>query len=374
MRKRHLVLTLLLVIMLILCTFGCSDVNKDASENKEASSSEEATTGTDIEGNVDREPEVTVKLRIATEVPDLPKERFEAAAYSNFINYLTQYGNFEIDYYPGSQLGDQISTYEQVGRGQVDITGAMSSIIAGTDYPNLYIFDLPYLFSDPGIATQVLHPQGNLIRELRQDMIDKNGLRILAATPDGYRHITNNIRQIKLPSDLNGIRLRTMNAPAHLAAWEAAGARPTPMSFSELYSALQTGVVDGQENPLPVILGNSLNEVQKYLSLTRHITSVGVLLMNEDTYQGLSSFQQKQVDRASELYFHAMIANNTMHTNLQLKEVADKKLMELYNPTINEIEQFRSAMQPAAREFIETQVQDKHFIDMLLEEIHKAEQ
>lgn len=317
--------------------------------------------------------EVTAKLRVASEVADVPLERYEAAASNVFINYLEQYGNFEIAFYPGGQLGDQVSTYEQVRRGQLDVTGIMSSNVAGTDYPNLYIFDLPYLFSDPGIAMAVLHPNGRLISELRADMIKKTGVRILAAVPAGYRHLTNNRRLVKTPADLKGLKLRTLNAPSHVKAWEAAGANPTPMSFSEVYNALQTGVVDGQETPIPVILGNSLNEVQKYLTLSGPFMGVSLLVMNEDSYQHLSPTQQMHVDRASELYYWAHVTNGELHTNLQIKQIRDNKLFELYNPTAAEIEEFRKVMQPAAREFIETQIEDQRFLDILFEEIEKAE-
>jgi C4-dicarboxylate-binding protein DctP len=317
--------------------------------------------------------EVTAKLRYASETPDLPLERYEASANNVFINYLNQYGNIQISFYPGGQLGDQISAYEQVQRGQVDITGIISSVVAGTDYPNLYIFDIPYLFSDPGIAMRVLHPKGRLVSELSADMVKKNGVRILAAVPAGYRHLTNNRKLVKTPADLKGLKIRTMNAPAHTKAWQAAGANPTPMSFAEVYNGLQTGVIDGQENPIPVILGNSLLEVQKYLTLTRHVISVSLLVMNEKSYQRLSPMQQLHVDRASELYYWSQITNGEMHTNLQIQRIKDNKLCELYNPTAAEIEEFRKVMQPAARQFIETRIEDQRFLDLLFEEIKKAE-
>jgi tripartite ATP-independent transporter DctP family solute receptor len=346
MKQERLVLVLLLSVVLLF-----------------AVSTESATDQT----------EVTAKLRYATEVPELPLERYEAAGDNVFVNYLQQYGNIEVSFYPGGQLGDQISAYEQVRRGQLDISGIASSIVAGTDYPNLYIFDIPYLFPDPGIAMQVLHPNGRLVSELRADMIKKNGVRILAAVPAGYRHLTNSRKPVKTPADLRGLKIRTMNAPAHIRAWEAAGANPTPMSFAEVYNALQTGVIDGQENPIPVILGNSLNEVQEYLTLSRHVVSVVLLVMNEKSYQRLSPTQQMHVDRASELYYWSQVTNGEMHTNLQIKRIRDNKLFEVYNPTAAEIEEFRKVMQPAARQFIETQIEDQRFLDILFEEIEKAE-
>jgi TRAP-type C4-dicarboxylate transport system substrate-binding protein len=220
---------------------------------------------------------------------------------------------------------------------------------------------------------RVLHPKGRLVSELSADMVKKNGVRILAAVPAGYRHLTNNRKLVKTPADLKGLKIRTMNAPAHTKAWQAAGANPTPMSFAEVYNGLQTGVIDGQENPIPVILGNSLLEVQKYLTLTRHVISVSLLVMNEKSYQRLSPMQQLHVDRASELYYWSQITNGEMHTNLQIQRIKDNKLCELYNPTAAEIEEFRKVMQPAARQFIETRIEDQRFLDLLFEEIKKAE-
>ena len=118
------------------------------------------------------------------------------------------------------------------------------------------------------------------------------GLTGLGWMENGLRHITNNVRAIETPEDLEGVKLRTMKVPAHVATFETLGANPTPMNFGEVYSALQQGVIDGQENPIAIIDSQRFQEVQKYLSLTGHVFTVYIPVISQHFMSSLPEEQQ----------------------------------------------------------------------------------
>ena len=113
---------------------------------------------------------------------------------------------------------------------------------------------------------------------------------------NGFRNVTNSKKEIKLPADLKGLKIRTMENDLHLAAWKQLGSNPTPMAFGEVFTALQQKTVDGQENPFELIANNKFYEVQDYISATRHIYSPYVIVINKKFYEGLSADDQKLFD------------------------------------------------------------------------------
>ncbi len=361
--KKSFLLVISLILVVALFAVGCT---KEPAGTPVAS--DKPTSSAPAQSDEAKDP--PIKLRISTEVPDVTT-RFEAVANRAFVDYLDKNPSIEVDYYPGAALGDQKAVYDQLGRGQVDIHILQASVIAGVDYPNFSIFDLPYLFSNEEAAKAVLQPDGPLSTQLREDYAEKTGVRLLCFTVNGFRNVTNSKREIKTPDDLKGIKLRTMSAPIQIAAWEAADVLVTPMAFTELYSAMQTGVVDGQENPVAVILSNSFNEVQKYMTMSRHLLSVGTLVMYEETYQKMTPAQQKHLDEAVQLYYDQFCDSCTAEDADMLKQIIDKNLMQVYEPTSEEIDAFRQVMQPAARELIEKNLDDPAFLDLLLEEVEK---
>jgi len=152
------------------------------------------------------------------------------------------------------------------------------------------VLDLPYMFRDAPHAYQVL--DGAVGRSLLDDLGSHN-LKGLAFWEVGFRNVTNSRRPIKTPEDVKGLKLRTTPNPAHLKAFQLLGANPLPMPFSEVYMALESRAVDGQENPLPLIAAAKLYEVQKYLSLTRHAYTAMPLVMNKAKFDAMPAAQQK---------------------------------------------------------------------------------
>jgi tripartite ATP-independent transporter DctP family solute receptor len=152
--------------------------------------------------------------------------------------------------------------------------------------PETRILDVPFLFRDKAHARAVL--DGPIGQELLEKFESK-GFKALAWTENGVRHMTNNKRPVNEPNDLKGLKMRTMENPVHVAAYKGLGIVTTPMAFPEVFTALQQGTVDGQENPLSVIMASKFDQVQKHLSLTGHVYSPCLILMNKASFEKLSA-------------------------------------------------------------------------------------
>lgn len=194
--------------------------------------------------------------------------------------------------------------------------------------------DVPYLITGSKMAHEVV--RGDLGRIMAERLKKDTGIRVLMINFMGFRHITNSKRPITCPDDLKGLKIRTQSNPLHLMGFRAFGASPTPMSFAELFTALQQGVVDGQENPIYNIFATKIYEVQKYLSLTGHLFSGGVFIMSEEYYQSLPADVRKAIDEsaiaAREAFDHEMSANEQMWLSeikkkTQINELSDAQLL-----------------------------------------------
>ncbi len=183
-------------------------------------------------------------------------------------------GALTIDYYGNSVLGDDAALVQQTMAGTLDVHMMLGLSAYNQWLPELGIEDLPFVFPDLETARKVYKSGfGEHVAKLVED---KLGLKILAWNWEGgQRHFTNNTRPIVVPDDLKGLKMRVVQNEMRLKALQVLGANPIPMSFSELYTALQQGTVDGEENPLATIDSANLYEVQKYLSLCGYIYNSG---------------------------------------------------------------------------------------------------
>lgn len=200
-------------------------------------------------------------------------------------------GEIDVQIFPSSQMGPDREMIEGVQTGVLEMAIPPSSFFAGWD-PAFAVIELPYMYASKDIAFDVLDGaagDGMLAR------VEKQGLVGLGWLELGVRNVTNNVRPIASPADLEGVKLRTMKVPAHVATFETLGANPTPMNFGEVYSALQQGVIDGQENPLAIITSQRFYEVQKYLSTTGHVFAVYMPVISKSFFDGLSADHQKLI-------------------------------------------------------------------------------
>jgi tripartite ATP-independent transporter DctP family solute receptor len=174
-------------------------------------------------------------------------------------------GKIEIKTYHSSQLGDQKTLIEGLIYGTIDMA-LVGTAALGQFQPQISLFDLPFLFEDLEHAYAALDSVGMDIGKA----LEPKGLKLLGYMENGVRHMTNNIREIKTSDDMKGLKIRVQTNKIFVSMMKAMGASPTPMSLGELYTALQQGVVDGQENPAAHIYTQRFYEVQKYASLTSH--------------------------------------------------------------------------------------------------------
>ncbi|MES9994844.1 DctP family TRAP transporter solute-binding subunit [Desulfovibrio aminophilus] len=192
-------------------------------------------------------------------------------------------GKVQIDVFPADQLGKQLESVEGVMVGTHDMVLASDTVLSNW-VPNMGILNLPFLFNDLNDVRKVL--DGPIGARLAKEM-EPHGAVVIGWWENGMRHITNNKRPIKTPDDLKGMKIRVPEGEVFVETFKALGAGPTVVSFGELYSALQLGTVDGQENPPAHILTQKFYEVQKYASRTGHIHMSSPLIMNKALLDGM---------------------------------------------------------------------------------------
>lgn len=202
----------------------------------------------------------------------------------------------QVDVYPGAQLGNEAELLEQLVAGEIDMAIAGPSFL-GMWVPQLGVFDAAYVFTD--LEQMLSVAEGPLIAPYWEALRERYGVRVLTTWAYGSRHITAN-RPVRHPDDLKGFRLRLPAARVWQESGSALGASPMPMAFSEVYMALQQGIADGQENPIPVIRSMGFQEVQKYLVLTGHIQSSIQILVNERSWNRLKAVDQQALAAAVE--------------------------------------------------------------------------
>lgn len=200
-------------------------------------------------------------------------------------------GEIDVQIFPSSQMGPDREMIEGVQTGVLEMAIPPSSFFAGWD-PAFAVIELPYMYASKDIAFDVL---GSEAGAGMIERVEGQGLVGLGWLELGVRNVTNNVRPIATPEDLEGVKLRTMQVPAHVATFQALGANPTPMNFGEVYSALQQGVIDGQENPLAIITSQRFYEVQSYLSTTGHVFAVYMPVISQPFFDSLSAEHQQLV-------------------------------------------------------------------------------
>ncbi|MBN2752580.1 MAG: DctP family TRAP transporter solute-binding subunit [Rhodospirillaceae bacterium] len=203
-------------------------------------------------------------------------------------------GEIEVKVFPNSQLGGQKDLIEGLVFGSVDMA-LVGTAVLGQFQPQISLFDLPFLFEDRPHAYRSLDTVGMEIGK----GLEPRGIKLLGYMENGIRHMTNNAHPIKAPEDMKGLKIRVMTNKIYVEMMKALGASPTPMAFSELYSAMQQGTVDGQENPSAHIFTKRFFEVQKYASMTAHAYAPEPVVISMITWKKLSPKHQKVIQDAA---------------------------------------------------------------------------
>jgi tripartite ATP-independent transporter DctP family solute receptor len=253
-------------------------------------------------------------------------------------------GRYTCQQFPSSALGGEREMIESVQLGTLDLVNTSTGPL-GNFVPEVQIVDIPFLFRDYDHARAVMDG------EVGQDLLDKmqqRGLIGLAWTENGFRHMTNNVRPIVQAQDANGLKMRTMENRVHMDGYKTFGILPTPMAFPELFTALQQGTVDGQENPIPVILASNFSQVQRHLSLTNHVYSPAVLILSPSVWNQLS-------DADKQVFLDAAKAGSTAQRQ-KVNQDESEGIAKLRQDGMQVIEQvdgesFRQAVAPAYAEY-----------------------
>jgi len=227
-------------------------------------------------------------MRINVSMPQDGHHGVAIDAFAEELEKLTE-GRYDVQTFYAGSLGAERESIEGVQLGTLELTFTSTGPVPNF-VPELSVLDVPYLFRD------YAHARGVLDSEIGDELLarfEPHGIKGLAWADNGFRHMTNNTRPITSPEDLAGLKMRTMENSVHIAAYREFGILPTPMAFTEVFAALQQGVVDGQENPLSVIESNNFNQVQKYLTMTGHVFSPCVFLMNLDLFNSLPPEDQE---------------------------------------------------------------------------------
>ncbi|MDY8110187.1 DctP family TRAP transporter solute-binding subunit [Fulvimarina sp. 2208YS6-2-32] len=253
-------------------------------------------------------------------------------------------GEMDVRIFPNAQLtgGDQMKQAEMVGRGALDFV-VTSAINVTPLVPEMAVFSLPYLYSgyEDVDATTAGAPGDRM-----EEIMAENGIVVLAWGENGFREVTNNVRPVKAPADMNGLKMRVAG-PMYIDVMNALGANPQQMQWTETFSALQQGVVDGQENPIgAVIIPQRVYEVQKYLTAWHYSYDPIFIGVSKTLWESWDEATKQMVQAAAEEameYQKTITREDTEKGAAYLKEQG----MEIYEPSAEEVDAFRQATKPA---------------------------
>jgi TRAP-type transport system periplasmic protein len=308
-------------------------------------------------------------IKLAHYMPAKPEWSQHAAAmvFKSFIEARTA-GEIEVVILPAGQVGSERSAIEQIQNNLLQMMvcndGSLTAFV-----PEMQIFTIPYLFSSRTVAWDVL--DGSFGKKLSDLVVKRADLRVLGWAENGFRHFTNSKKIIKSPSDMKGMKIRVMESPSYIAMVKGLGANPTPITWTELYSALQQNVVDGQENPINNIMAAKLYEVQKYLTLDGHTYGLHPWIMNNDLWNSLSTKNQQIIKDAAQM---AVVAHRSASTMADVNglEFLREQGVKIYAPTSDELEEFRRLTQEPVIEYLKEKIKGD-WISELQENIKEIE-
>ena len=275
------ILAILLSLALVFAFVACGGSNEEPAPADDGEAAEEPAA-----------EEQSYELVLGGVTPDPAK-----AGETKFVELIEEYSNGTVTCkdFPDNSLGDDLARLEMCINGECDI-----AIGASANYTsilkNFYLFDIYFFFLnkqevyDVGFAGEAA--------KAMQDSAESAGVKVVSMWENGFRDLTTNNTEVHSPADLKGLKIRTMENEIHLAAWKALGANPTPMTFSEVFTAMQQGTIDGQENPMALMVSNSFQEVEKFCVKSEHVYSPFIVVMNLNLFNQMSEAQQEAVMKA----------------------------------------------------------------------------
>ena len=258
-------------------------------------------------------------------------------------------GKIKMKVYPATQLGSETQTISATQGGVQDIVGTSTAPIVGL-VKEYAIFDFPFLLSNDKEADAVVDgPVGQALLAKLQD----KGLVGLCFFENGFRNVTNSKHPINTGADVAGLKIRTMQNPVYIDAFKTLGANAVPMPWPEVYTALESGAIDAQENPFGIIYVNKLNEVQKYVSITKHAYSPWAVMMSKKLWDKLSPDEQTIfVSSCNEAKTYQRQVSRTEDAKIIAELKA--KGMQINELSPAEIAKIKAQMQPVIDKYTET--------------------
>ncbi|WP_102345550.1 DctP family TRAP transporter solute-binding subunit [Bacillus sp. Marseille-P3661] len=330
-------LSFLLVSVLAFTLVACSSSNQTSdsagSESNEGESSEGATE--------------TYDLKMSTTTSDTSAWAQGARKFAEIVSEKTD-GRINIEVFPNEQLsgGDQGKGVEMLIKGTTDLS-YHSTIIYSIIDERFGIVSAPFLYKNLEEADASLAGAGG---EALNNLLLEKGVQPLGYGENGFRQMTNSVRPIQSPEDMEGLKMRIPGIKMYIDLFSALGADPTTMAFSEVFTALQQGTIDGQENPIDVIHSSKLNEVQNYITISNYSYDPLVLGMNKKLFDSMHPDDQKVIQEA------AVVANEyqkQLTREAEAKQIEELKAagMEFYTPTEEEMAAFKAAVEPVYEKY-----------------------
>ncbi|KFF49217.1 C4-dicarboxylate ABC transporter substrate-binding protein [Gammaproteobacteria bacterium MFB021] len=284
-------------------------------------------------------------LRFAHPAPQSDLQQVLAEAFKKEVERESD-GELQVQIFPNGQLGNDAQMIDGTRSGIIDITLSGLNNFTGL-VPEAAAFTLPFMFPDHEAAYRALDgkPGQQVMAKLGEF-----GLEGLAFPENGFREMTNNRSPIREPKDLEGLRMRVNNSIALNDMFELLGANPQQIPVNELYTALETGVVDAQDHPLGIVVSFNFNEVQKYLSLTNHAYAALTLVMNKQRFDGLTPAQQQIVRKAAADATRMQREMNIQRSESMVRELEQKGMQ--VNRDVDTAA-FQQAVKPVWDKFIE---------------------
>lgn len=347
-KKWSLVLVILLTMSMLFagCTSGKIEDSSEEPDQQPIKVDYDTATPSEIESFItakSNNPDKII-LKYASTSRNLDDQPYLRGLRKYLFVLKSEVGDqIEIQYFMNSALGS--STEAVLG-------GIQNRSFELTDWPlgsfaeltnTFQVFDVPYLVTKNEEAMEYLN--GKIGDIMTAKLIEDTNIRPLGYFTIGMRQLTNNEKEVKSPVDMEGLKVRVQNNQLHILGMKALGCAPTPLAFAELFTALQQGVVDGQENPVPTIYDLKFYEVQKYLTVTNHLFTGGTIAINEDFYQSLPDNVKTAMDKAA-------IAGSEESLNEVLNSQADlltklSENMQVYQPTAEELKVFQDKAKEA---------------------------
>ncbi len=289
---------------------------------------------------------------------DQPKHA-AALAFKDYVEKNTK-GSIKVEIYPAGQFGGDAQTMEGLMLGTLEMAVAHDGAIASVFKP-ISILGIPYLYDNHQHAWRVYDSKFG--QDFADLMLKTTGIRMLALADNGLRHFTNSLRPIKSPADMKGMKIRIQPSPVFKALVESLGASPSAVPWGELPTALQSKVVDGQENGVTNILAASLYQYQKYATLDGHVWSIHAYMINDKFFKSLTADEQKAVLEGTRIA-RDIHRRMTSEQDLGAKKILTEKGMEVTELSLPEVDAFRKLAQPPVRAFVEKDV-GKEWVDKL---------